>query len=316
MMPTRRNVAQDCDELNVNAAQGSPVPDVVSRYPPEGAGAPVVFDVPHAGRYYPEEFRPAVPVEYLHGGEDRFVDHLLARSPAQGATLIVANFARTFIDPNRSVTDIDEALLTEPWPYAIEPSPHGTRGTGLVFRVIGDAIPIYDRKLSTDEVKARIRNYYVPYHELLQGAIDEVHRSWGAVWYVTWHSMTSVGNLLSPDLGLPRADFVLGDRDGTACDPSFTDFVARSLRGLGYEVAINDPYKGAELVARHGVPAKSRHALQVEIRRGLYMDEQTLRKHAGFAALQADLDAVSRRICDYALEIAQLPSGQGITRQS
>jgi N-formylglutamate deformylase len=299
----------------VSVAPETPLPDIASRRSPEGVGAPVVFDVPHAGRHYPDDFRPAVPVEYLQGGEDRFVDQLLAHAPAQGATLVVANFARTFIDPNRSVADIDESLLAAPWPYAVEPSPHGTRGTGLVFRVIGDAIPIYDRKLTTDEVKGRIRNYYVPYHELLQAALDEVHRSWGTVWYVSWHSMTSVGNLLSPDLGLPRADFVLGDRDGTACDPAFTDFVARVLRELGYEVAINDPYKGAELVARHGVPAQSRHALQVEIRRGLYMDEQTLRKHAGFEALQTELDAVSRRICDYALDFAQLPSrGEEIPR--
>ena len=69
------------------------------------------------------------------------------------------------------------------------------------------------------------------------------------------------------------ADFVLGDRDGTTCDPAFTRLVADAARAFGYSVAINDPYKGVEIVRKHGRPAENRHSLQVEIKRTLYMDE-------------------------------------------
>jgi N-formylglutamate deformylase len=274
--------------------------DVVGHDLPTEPRAPVVFDVPHAGRSYPPDFGAAVPISLLQGGEDRFVDQLVASASAHGAHLLVARFARTYIDPNRRVTDIDEALLSEPWPMAVERSRHAALGTGLVFRVIGDAVPIYDRQLSVAEVEARIRHYYLPYHARLQATLDEVRRAHGVVWYVTWHSMTSVGNLLSPDLGRPRPDFVLGDREGRSCDPAFTDLVAHALRGLGYSVALNDPYKGAELVVRHGRPEDGRHALQVEMRRGLYMDERSLERHAGFEGLRADLGRVSQLICDYA----------------
>ena len=75
-----------------------------------------------------------------------------------------------------------------------------------------------------------------------------------------------------------RADFVLGDREGTSCTPWFTQQAARILRELGYSVAINDPYKGVEILRRHGQPQQQRHALQLEINRALYLDEEKVER--------------------------------------
>src|SRR6185295_16618724 len=97
----------------------------------------------------------------------------------------------------------------------------------------------------------------------------------------------------------PLADFVLGDRDGTTAAPGFTALVAQSLRKRGFSVAINDPFKGVALIARLGRPAERRHSLQIEIHRGLYMDETTRERSAGFQGLQDALAGVSRDIADY-----------------
>jgi len=59
---------------------------------------------------------------------------------------------------------------------------------------------------------------------------------------------------------------------------------------MGYDVAINDPYKGVELVRKFGRPHERRHSLQIEINRRLYMNETTLAKLDGFEALRSDLD--------------------------
>ena len=40
-------------------------------------------------------------------------------------------------------------------------------------------------------------------------------------------------------------------------------------------MAHNDPYKGVELIGRIGQPKLQRHSLQIEIRRPVYMDEDT-----------------------------------------
>ncbi|WP_274425253.1 N-formylglutamate amidohydrolase [Chelativorans sp. YIM 93263] len=276
----------------------------VRRYDPTGSRAPVVFDSPHSGAVYPPDFRPAVPLHLLKGGEDRFVDELVADVPRHGAVLVVARFARTYIDPNRTLVDLDEELLEEPWPGPVSPSDHTKRGVGLIFREIGNEVPIYDRLLSVAEVQRRIDLCWRPYHEVLDSALDEAHRRWGVAWHINCHSMTGSGNALSPDPGKPRPAFVLGDRDGTSCAPEFTAFVASVLEEMDYSVTTNDPYKGAELVLRHGRPAEGRHSLQIEINRDLYMDPETLEKNDGFPALRACLGRLAERICGYARDAA------------
>ena len=90
-------------------------------------------------------------------------------------------------------------------------------------------------------------------------------------------------------VNMPRPDFILGDRQGTSCDPAFTRRVRDLLQELGFSVALNDPYKGMEIVRRHGKPSTGRHALQMEINRRLYMDENALTLHEGFPRLQRAL---------------------------
>src|SRR5262249_26300033 len=102
--------------------------------------------------------------------------------------------------------------------------------------------------------------------------------------------------------GRARADFVLGDRDGTTCGAEFTRVVAATLRGLGYDVAINDPYKGVEIVRRHGRPAENRHSLQIEVNRRLYMDETTLAPNAGYPQLERGLDALVAALAAFVRE--------------
>src|SRR3546814_13259653 len=108
--------------------------------------------------------------------------------------------------------------------------------------------------------------------------------------------MPSVAGIYATDKpGLVHPDFVLGDRDGTTSDPAFREFVAAWLRERGYDVSVNDPYKGVELVRAFGRPADGRHSLQSEINRKLYMDEATLRPSAGYGQLKsADGKSVGR----------------------
>jgi N-formylglutamate amidohydrolase len=259
---------------------------VLWRRDPETAEVPLVFDSPHSGSHYPEDFRFSCTLETLHRAEDGYVDELYSAAPARGATLIGAMFPRSYLDANRAVDDIDEALIDGVWPSPLRPS-HSTRaGLGLVRRVARPNLPIYDRKLSVAEILARIERCHTPYHRVLDEACSRVHRKFGAVWHINCHSMPSKRS--ARDIGRP-ADFVLGDRDGTTCAKEFTDFVAGVLRARGYDVRINEIYKGVEIVKRQGRPAASRHSLQIEVDRALYMDQKTWRKNANFAQLQTDI---------------------------
>ena len=282
--------------------QGEPddMPQAVSVRRPDGEELPLLYDSPHSGRVYPEDFLPAAEMRLLLGGEDRFVDDLVIDAPSHGATLIKALFARTYIDPNRTADDLDPHLLPEDWAEETAPSVNSERGVGLIFRLIGDAVPIYDRLLSADEIRRRIDGYWRPYHAALEDEMARLTERFGEVLHINWHSMQPVGNALAPDPGRTRPDFVLGDLDGTSCDPALTRFVADHLSALGYSVGLNDPYKGALIVERYGKPEEGRHTLQIEINRALYMDHGTLDRTGGFADLKDDLSTFTDELAGFA----------------
>lgn len=275
--------------------------DAFTLHNASGTPIPLVLDSPHSGTQYPEDFGHAVPHEQLRRAEDAYVDELYACGPELGATLIAALFPRSYIDPNRSLLDIDASLLEAPWPGPAIPSRKTELGVGLIWRVLDSGEPIYARKLTVAEVRRRIVSYHQPYQRAVKDALDRAHEHFGAVWHLNLHSMPAVSGVISDEgPGRPRADFVLGDRDGTTCDAEFTGEVARSLRDMGFEVKINDPYKGVELVRAFSDPRAGRHSLQVEVNRRLYMDERTRDKTAGFAGLQASLRRLLEHVAAYA----------------
>jgi len=267
---------------------------------PSGEALPLVCDSPHSGVYYPADFSAAVPLQRLRGGEDTHIDTLWSAIPKVGGTLIGATFPRVYIDPNRTLEDLDPALLATAWPTPLTPGEKTRLGYGLVWRNIDAATPIYDRKLTVAEVQNRIDRYYRPYHAALSSAVEAAYQRHGALWHLNLHSMPNNAyerlKIQSPH---PLADFVLGDRDGTTCEPGIVDLVERELKGMGYTVARNDPYKGVQLIAQIGRPAERRNSLQIEIRRPLYMDEVTKAPNAGFETLRRDLGFLSEKVASY-----------------
>ena len=252
---------------------------------------PLVLDSPHSGFDFPADFGSVLSEFDLREGEDCFVDELYLPATEHGVGLIAARFPRTYIDANRHAGDIDLALLEGgAWPGEIVASGKARIGKALVWRTLDEGQPIYDRKLGVAEVQGRIERFHAPYHRAVHGRIEATHARFGASWHINCHSMNAVAGAQGEGgAGSARADFVLGDRDGTTCEPGFTEFVRQFLAGLGYDVKVNDPYKGVELVRAYSNPRAGRHSLQLEINKRLYMDEPTRTRSAGFDALQRQL---------------------------
>ncbi|EWY39944.1 N-formylglutamate amidohydrolase [Skermanella stibiiresistens SB22] len=281
------------------------IEDVLVRDDPVGEAVPLVLDSPHSGIVYPRDFSFVCPFRALRQAEDTHVDELVASAPEAGAILIRALFPRSYIDVNRAVDDIEPELLDGPWPEPLHPSDKSLAGMGLIRRLCKPGMPMYDGRLSVAQVAERIDRYYRPYHEQVAGAIDRLHRRFGVVYHLNCHSMPTFGRDPST-----RPDFVLGDRDGTTCDPDFTRYVGAFLTSRGYRVRLNNPYKGVELVRRYSNPKRGIHSLQVEIHRGLYMNEETLEKNAGFDRLQSHLAALIRELADYARDATELDAAE------
>ncbi|VGO11041.1 N-formylglutamate deformylase [plant metagenome] len=276
---------------------------------PEAAPIALVCDSPHSGVDYPADFGHAVDRQVLRAAEDTHVEALWQGVPAVGGTLLAAHFPRSYVDANRSEDDIDAALLAEPWPQPLFPSEKTRLGYGLIWRRVNAATPIYDRLLSRDEVQGRIARCYRPYHAALANAIEDTAARFGGVWHLNLHSMpNNAYERLQIQSAHPLADFVLGDRDGTTCEPAFVDLIERELKACGYSVARNDPYKGVQLIAKIGQPARKRNSLQIEIRRPVYMDEASRERSADFATVQRDLSGLLGKIAAYLREQAPVPA--------
>jgi N-formylglutamate deformylase len=263
----------------------------------------LVLDSPHSGQDFPADFGAIVTEAELRESEDCYVEELYAAAHELGVPLLAATFPRTYLDPNRNAGDIDleliEGRLPLDWPWQYRPSGKARIGKSLIWRTLEDGRPIYGRKLAAEAVRRRIDRVHAPYHRSLQELLEGAFRKHGRVYHINCHSMRSVAGKQSEDgAGSVRPDFVIGDRDGTTCEPRFTELVHETLAGMGYRVTVNDPYKGVELIRAYSDPKAGRHSLQIEINKRLYMDERTLQKNAGFSALQKNLGELLRVLID------------------
>lgn len=251
---------------------------------PPARKIPFVFSSPHSGRRYPADFLAASRLDEtaIRRSEDTFVDELFAAAAARGAPLLRADFPRAWLDVNREPYELDPTMFAGELPsYANVLSNRVAGGLGTVAKIVGDHEEIYAAPLSVDEVLDRITRVYMPYHATLRKLMADTHQTFGLAILIDCHSMPS-----SPrGTAKPRPDFAIGDRHGTSCARYLTDTACSFLTTRGFEVGRNKPYAGGFITEHYGRPAQGLHALQIEVNRGLYMDEQTFAKSDRFAAI-------------------------------
>jgi N-formylglutamate amidohydrolase len=248
--------------------------------------APLIFASPHSGRRYPPELLADARVSLisLRRSEDTYVDELFAGAAAHGAAVLSAAVARAYVDLNRDPGELDPDMFDErPPPNVHATSARVQAGLGAIPRVSGDGQNIYRRKLSLHEAERRIANVHRPYHTMLANLVAETKSLFGCAVLLDCHSMPSSAR------GAHAPDVVLGDRFGAACHPSVTALAEATLRRMNYRVARNTPFAGGHTTQTYGRPALGVHALQIELNRGLYVDERTLERTNGYARVRADM---------------------------
>lgn len=267
-------------------------------YRPKARNTCVVFASPHSGRDYPAAFleRTILDKQAIRSSEDAYVDQLFNAAPDFGAPFLVAKAPRAFLDLNRAPEELDPALIEGV--RRISHNPRVASGLGVIPRVVSNGRAIYRGKLTLQETHARISHYWRPYHDVLQMLLDESHATFGEAILIDCHSMPheALENVGPP--GSPRPDVVLGDRFGAAAAGSIMEQVEAAFASAGLRVARNMPFAGAFITQQYGRPSRRQHAIQIEVDRALYMNEQTLEPAADFAAFQALLQGVIRELAE------------------
>jgi N-formylglutamate amidohydrolase len=239
----------------------------------EGAMSPLVVSGPHAGTLIPAEDAPLLALEgpALLRDADLFVDRLCGDVPALGVTLVRARVSRYVLDVNRAPDDVDRDVCAD------FDRPTRVSARGLVWRITTDGAPVLKRPLSRAELEDRIRRIHAPYHEALGRLLEERRARFGFAVLLDAHSMPSTGRPGHSDPGARRADIVPGDVRGASCAPSVTRLLIEHFEAQRFQVRPNDPYMGGFITRHHGRPARGVHAIQLEMNRDLYMDEDALR---------------------------------------
>ncbi|EEE44387.2 N-formylglutamate amidohydrolase [Roseibium alexandrii DFL-11] len=276
---------------------GFPAFDVLS---PADQRLPFVFNSPHSGRQYPESFLAAsrLDARSIRRSEDAYVDELFSHVVPLGAPMLRAHFPRAYLDVNREPYELDPKMFDGRLPsYANIRSIRVAGGLGTVARIVSENHEIYRHRLPVEEALSRVETIYKPYHSTLRRLLAQTHVTFGHAVLIDCHSMPSTVKCQTTDT---RPDFILGDRYGTSCNSDLTDFAFETLRSKGYSVSRNKPYAGGFITEHYGRPSSGLHALQIEINRGLYMDEATHEPTAHFGQLFHDLK-------DFVRELTAMP---------
>lgn len=250
---------------------------------------PFVFNSPHSGAHYPDSFLQASALDPLtiRSSEDCYVDELYASAVLLGAPLLRARFPRAYLDVNREAYELDQRMFFEALPSHFNAqSARVAGGLGTVPRNVGEGRLIYPGKIPLQSALDRIEKLYKPYHAQLKALLDKTRDKFGYAVLIDCHSMPSSGTDV---IGNKRADFIIGDRFGRACHIGLAASTIDLLQAYGFAVAYNKPYAGGFITEHYGRPAENIHALQLEMNRGLYMNEKTLEKLVSFDLLRRGL---------------------------
>ena len=248
----------------------------------------VVFALPHSGRDYGVSFlnQSILDKISIRSSEDAFLDQLIDGIEKYGAPKIIANAPRAFIDLNRSTDELDPALIS-----GIKNnirSPRISSGLGVIPRVVSHGKEIYRGKLSLEQAQSRIEYYWKPYHRDLANLLKRAQSIYGQSLLIDMHSMPH--EAVSTQSSFIKApEIVVGDRFGMSSDPEFTNLIVSILKQHGFRVAKNTPFAGAFITKHHGKIKDRTHAIQLEIDRSLYMDEEQISPNSGFEKLKSQL---------------------------
>ncbi len=222
-------------------------------YEPQGQEVPIVANLPHSGLFVPGAIAAQFTPEHLQAlpNTDWHLDQLYASLPTLGITVLQATHSRYVVDLNRQIK---------------EPA-FGNFWTAVIPEKTAFGHPIYQTTPNESEIAARVRDFYVPYHDRLAAILQEKRDRFGKVYLLDLHSF----------LGLITDQVCLGNRNGQTCSESLIAIVEQSFLQAGYQTVRNKVFTGGYITEHYGQLANV-EALQIEVRYPVYLDETQLDK--------------------------------------
>lgn len=234
---------------------------------------PIFVSIPHSGEKVPSQtpWLKNLPNEILMSDVDRYVDILYKpsldelRIPFQST-----EWHRYAVDLNRIPSDVDESSVIG----AIKKS--GSHPDGYHWVMTKNETKLMPSPMTLQTHQELTELIYEPFHAGVRNHYAFYKKQgFENIFHMDVHSMPSVGTRMHKDPGEKRADIVISDCLGKSCHPHFRDLVIAAYAISGFKVGYNWPYMGGRVTEQYGQPQTGQQVLQVELNRGLYMDEKS-----------------------------------------
>ncbi len=222
---------------------------------------PIGFiSIPHSGETLPDEFKPYLSENYkdLMQDVDFKVHELIDIAALQevGISVVKSDIIRTAVDLNRKAVD---SVLN--WKS-------NSKGKKIVIN-----------EPSAEKKEFLMAKYYLPYYEMLKTQYFMLEEQSNIPSFIDLHSMPSKAEQyhlkINPNQSIERPDFCISDFRGQTCQPEYIKNIQQILNKSYKRVTINDPYFGGHVTQHMNRMYKPLNNIQIEISRGIYMDEET-----------------------------------------
>jgi N-formylglutamate deformylase len=224
---------------------------------------PLMVSNPHSGTFIPPEIAETMTEAALvRRDTDWFLARLYDFPILANAASIKANLSRYVIDLNRPRDN--ESLYP------------GQQTTGLCPLITFRQESIYQSGAEPDdkELQKRIEHYWQPYHDQLNSELDRLVKEFGYVVLLDVHSIAEKVPMLFSG-ALPHFNF--GTNHGQSCGQSLPAALKEFVASMtAYSHVTNGRFVGGYITRCYGQHPNV-HAVQLELNRSTYMDEETLR---------------------------------------
>lgn len=245
---------------------------------PRGAPAPIIAHVPHASTAIPPDVRPEIVLsddelaDELLRLTDWYTDELFAGLAELGATFFVNDLSRLVFDPERFLDDSVE--------------PMAARGQGVVYW-LGTRSQLL-REASTELRDRHVHKRYRAYHAALDGLVSEQLDGAGECLVIDCHSFPSVPLPSELDQTPDRPDICIGT-DPVHTPEALASAMEQAFAVEGLRVLRDTPFAGTFVPSGYYGTDTRVHSVMIEVRRGLYMDESSAERLAGFEVVAATI---------------------------
>ncbi len=231
---------------------------------PKGPKVPIILSVPHSGIEIPDEVKDTYLSAQLEKLDDTdwFVHDVYNFVSELGITIIHAKYSRWLIDLNRD-------------PESMPLYNDGRIITGLCSTTDFFGKPIYKaaQDPTREEVERRLDLYYWTYYKKIEALLEERKREFGKVLLWDAHSIRHIVPTIRKEV---FPDMILGNNDEQTADPNLIKIALDTLRQGPFQVNHNSPFKGGHITRYFGKPSKQVHALQLEMNKILYMNDEEI----------------------------------------